>query len=35
MDDVYMPYFCIINDDGDVLYTLAMNPQITIIIKKS
>lgn len=27
MDDIYMPYFCIINDNGDVLYTLAMNPQ--------
>ena len=28
MDDVYTPYFCVINDNGDVLFTLSLVPDM-------
>ena len=28
MDDVYTPYFCIINDKGDILFTLSLIPDM-------
>ena len=27
-DDVYTPYFCVINDNGDVLFTLSLIPNM-------
>lgn len=28
MDEVYTPYFCVINDNGDVLFTLSLIPDM-------
>lgn len=42
MDDVYTPYFCVVNDNGDVLFTLSLIPdnydynrEILIRLKKA